>query len=170
MTMEHEHSSKYDTAAKGSTSLSKRTGSTKGRYLQEKPGRYLKDQPASPRRRRRRRRKLNPRFVILVAVLLTILIGIAVGISSCRKPSILGRWDLDGTTVYEFNKGGKGKLILFTAEYDFNYEIDDGVLSIDFIDEYALDSRYRYEVKGRMLLMTGGPGDAQTDYVLFKDG
>lgn len=132
-----------------------------------KKGRYLKDPPASPRRRRRRR-KLNPRFVIMVAVLLAMLIGIALGIRSCTKPTIRGRWDLDGTTVYEFNKGGKGALVLQSGEYEFSYVIKGKTVFIDFVDERALDANYTFEVKDRTLFLTGGPGDARSEYTLQK--
>lgn len=136
----------------------------------KKVGRYLKDVPVPSRCRRRRRRKLNPRFVALMAVLLAMLIGIALGIRSCSKPKLTGRWDVDGTTVYEFGKNGQGALVLMTAQYEFHYEIDGDTLKIDFIDDAALDARYTFEVDKNILFMTGGPGDARSEYVLNKIG
>jgi hypothetical protein len=133
-----------------------------------KVGRYLKDVPVPSHRRRRRRRKLNPRFIALMAVLLAMLIGIALGIRSCSKPKLTGRWNIDGTTVYEFGKNGKGALILMTARYEFHYEIDGDTLKIDFIDDAALDAKYTFEVDKKVLFMTGGPGDARSEYVLNK--
>ena len=105
-----------------------------------------------------------------MAVLLAILIGVALGIARCSKPSIIGRWDLDGTTVYEFEKGGKGALILLTKKYEFTYSIDDDLLRINFLDDAALDADYVFEVEQGMLFLTGGPGDAKTEFVLKKRG
>lgn len=133
-------------------------------------GRYLKQKSSTAQRRRRRRRKINPRFVVMLAVLLAILIGIAVAVRSCAKPDINGRWDLDGTTVYEFDKDGKGALVLMLATYEFEYEIEDDVLIIDFVDENALDAKYTFKIEKDMLFLTGGPGDAKVDYILRRLG
>lgn len=134
-------------------------------------GRYLKQAP-TPARRRRRRRKLNPRFVVLMMViLLAILITIALCLRGCSsKPNITGRWDLDGTTVYEFREDGKGALILMNAEYEFNYGIEDNVVHIDFVDERCLDANYTFKLEDNLLFWTGGHGDAKNDFVLTKVG
>lgn len=133
-------------------------------------GRYLKQTPP-PARRRRRRRKLNPRFVVLMAILLAILIAIVFCIRSCgSKPAIVGRWDLDGTTVYEFREDGKGALILMNAEYEFHYEIEENNVHIDFVDEGGLDADYTFELEDNLLFWTGGHGDAKNDFVLKRIG
>ncbi len=122
------------------------------------------------RRRRRRRRRLNPRFVLLVSVLvLILLVLISMCSRSCTgKSKLTGKWDLDGTTVYEFYGKGKGALILLTAEYEFSYTIQDDTVYIDFTDDRALDSKYTFRVEKDMLFLTGGPGDIQADYVLVR--
>lgn len=162
MNMDHEYMSKTNPTVRSSTHSGRRTGATKGRYL--------KEQPRSYRRRNRRRRKLNPRVVALVAVMLVLLIGIIFGVRSCSKPSIVGRWDLDGTTVYEFEKGGKGALVLMTMEYEFTYTIEDDLVRINFVDEAALDANYTFEVQKNILFLTGGPGDAKSEYILNRVG
>lgn len=166
MNMDYEHSSQESIHTRTTSPVHRRTGTTKG-------GRYLKkEQPQSGpnHRRRRRRRKLNPRFLILVAGLLAILIGIILCVRSCSKPTIIGRWDMDGTTVYRFEKDGTGALVLPTKEYEFTYVIEDNVLRIDFVDEAALDANYTFEVQKSVLFLTGGPGDAKTDYALTRIG
>lgn len=151
------------------TSTSENNPTARVREPRPSGGRYLNDTAAPKRRRsRRRKRKLNPRFVIMLAVLLFLLIGIAIGIRSCTKPTIKGRWDLDGTTIYEFGKDGRGALVLMTKEYEFSYKIEGDMIYIDFTDEMALDAKYTFEVKDKMLFMTGGPGDARSDYVLQR--
>ena len=99
---------------------------------------------------------------------MAMLIAIALGIRSCSKPTIIGRWDLDGTTVYEFGKNGQGALILLNAEYEFSYVIEEDILRIDFADEAALDAEYTFVLEKNLLFWTGGPGDARSEYVLKK--
>ena len=137
------------------------------RHSSQSRGRYLK-QSSSHRHRHRRRRKINPLFVSMVVLALLLVIGAGIGLRSCGGPSIKGRWDLDGTTVYRFDSDGKGALVLMYAEYEFNYTIEGDQLYIDFIDEGALDASYTFHVEKRMLFMTGGPGDAKSEYVLNK--
>ena len=161
MNMDPEYSTHSHTRNGAASGANRNTGKTKGRYLKEQP---------KPAHRRRRRRRLNPRFVILVSGLLAILIGIILGVRSCSKPSIIGRWDLDGTTVYRFEKDGKGALELMVGEYAFTYKIEDDTLKIDFIDDVAIDSSYTFEINRNILFLTGGPGDAKMDYALQKRG
>ena len=138
----------------------RQSGQSKGRYLK---------QPSSHRHRHHRhRRRINPLFVSMVVLVLLVVIGAGIALRSCGGPSIKGRWDLDGTTVYRFDGDGKGALVLMYAEYEFNYTIEGDQLYIDFIDEGALDSSYTFMVDGRMLFMTGGPGDAKTEFVLTR--
>ena len=166
MNMDYEYSPQESAHRTPAAPERRRTNSGKG-------GRYLnkgRSRSAANSRRRRRRRKLNPRFVILMAGLLAILIGIAICVRSCTKPSVVGRWDVDGTTAYRFEQDGTGALMLPTTEYKFNYTIEGNVLRIDFVDEAALDANYTFVVQKTTLFLTGGPGDAKTDYALRKIG
>lgn len=133
-------------------------------------GRYLKHSSSHGHRRRHRhhRRRVNPVFISLVVLALALVILGGIALRSCGGPSIKGRWDLDGTTVYRFDSNGKGALVLMYAEYEFNYTIEGDVLHIDFVDEGALDASYTFQVEKRMLFLTGGPGDAKSEYVLSR--
>lgn len=121
------------------------------------------------RRPTKRRKKLNPRFLVTVAIFLAVILVICICIASCSKPTLKGRWDLDGNTIYEFYGKGKGALVLLTAEYEFDYETKDGVLYIDFVDDRASDATYEYEINKGVLFLNGGPGDIKAEYVLTKD-
>ena len=131
-----------------------------------KGGRYLKQTSGTRHRRRRRRR--NPQFVILMSLLALALIILVVGIFRYNRTTLDGRWDLDGSTVYEFGDDGNGSLILMNAEYEFSYVIEDDMLMIDFVDDYALDARYTFTIAKNIMFWTGGPGDAKQDYVLKR--
>lgn len=146
--------------------LQSETESYTGSSRSGKGGRYLK-QTSTPRRRRRRRKR-NPQTVILMALLVAALIFVAIGLIRYNRTTLEGRWDLDGTTVYEFNDDGTGALVLLNAEYEFSYEIKDDVLTIDFLDDYALDARYTFTIEKNIMFWTGGPGDAKQDFVLKR--
>lgn len=169
MNMEYEHPARRGTSNSGDPRpISRKSSGHGGRYLKE-PSKKTHS-TSIPRRRRRRRRKLNPRFVIMLSALLAVLIGVLLVVRSCNKPNIVGRWDMDGTTFYLFHEDGTGVLELPIKDYEFTYEIDDGVLHIDFKDESAEDLNYTFELQKDTLFLTGGPGDAKIDYALNRVG
>lgn len=132
-------------------------------------GRYLKDSRRRSRKHHhnsRRRQKI--RLWVTVAAVLLVLLAILLAIQIFSKPSLNGRWDMDGATVYEFRKDGHGSLILMSAEYEFAYDVRGDILYIDFIDEGALDAKYTFKVEKKVLFLTGGPGDAKSEYVLER--
>lgn len=154
----------------GHTHRSHSSADASSRHASQSKGRYLKQSSSYGHRRRHHhhRRRVNPMLIsaVVLALLLVVLAGI--GLRSCGGPSIKGRWDLDGTTVYRFDSNGKGALVLMYGEYEFNYTIEGEKLYIDFIDEGALDASYTFQVQKRMLFLTGGPGDAKSEYVLTR--
>ena len=166
----------YEYSTHNSNSEPRQSAQPVRRSNSGKGGLYLKENPKKTqrtgqyRRRRHRRRKLNPRFVILMVALIGILIGMIFLIRSCTKPTIVGRWDMDGTTVYRFEEDGTGALELPIKDYDFTYVIDDDVLKIHFVDNVGSDLNYTFEVQKDTLFLTGGPGDAKTDYALKRVG
>ena len=118
---------------------------------------------------RRRKQSSRNKLYLIAAVALLLVVLIVIITVSCSRPSIKGRWDLDGTTVYEFYDGGKGALVLMTGKYEFNYKTDGDLLYIDFVDDRALDSSYEYQINKDALFLTGGPGDAKNQFVLTRD-
>lgn len=141
-----------------------------------KGGRYLKEDPRKHRnsgrngQSRHRRRKLNPRFVILLVGLVGILIGTILLVRSCNKPTIVGRWDVDGNTYYCFHDDGTGVMETDVKDYSITYKIEDNVLQIHFVDNIADDLTYTFELKKDALFLTGGPGDAKGDHFWRRVG
>jgi len=68
---------------------------------------------------------------------------------------IIGTWTTDGVTVYEFNKNKTGKLILPLSEYDFDYEINDNRLHIEF-KHNSIDSDYIISFEDKKLILIEG--------------
>ena len=132
-------------------------------------GRYLSDIQAP--RKRRRRRRLNPGFIVTVCLLVTITVGlILIGHACTRQSDVVGRWDMDGTTVYEFYRDGTGVLVLQTMNFEFEYTDKNGVITIDFVDERAKDASYEYVINVDVMMLSGGPGNAVSEFILRRDG
>lgn len=81
---------------------------------------------------------------------------------------LLGIWDMDGVTSYEFVDEQTGKLLLPSSEYEFSYKTDGDVLTIDFADERARDAVYQFSVQGDTMALTGGTVTTQDSYTLTR--
>ena len=111
--------------------------------------------------REKKNRKLKPKAIIILLVLIIIvcsaLILIFKGKNNINK-KFVGTWTTDGVTVYEFKKDGTGALKVSLGDYEFEYEIKDDKLYIDFKSTKAEDSEYTYEFKDEKLILTGKYG------------
>ena len=71
-----------------------------------------------------------------------------------------GKWDLDGTTAYEFSGDGNGALLLPNVTYEFTYKIKKDQISIDYENESVRDGTYTFRVEEDKLTLIGGEGTA----------
>ena len=113
----------------------------------------------------------NPRLTIALAAVLAVAIMLVfiLALRGCSsKPSIEGRWNLDGTTVYEFYEDGKGALVLTTMSFEFDYTIVDDVISLNFTDDRATDVTYELYLTEEFLMLTGGPDGGKTQHILKR--
>ena len=90
------------------------------------------------------------RWIVLAVVVTVLVLSMIMVLRSCghRGDALMGTWDLDGTTVYQFDGNGEGAMILPGKSYAFRYSINEetGTVSIDFEDERATDYTYDYQV------------------------
>ena len=103
-----------------------------------------------------------------IAVIVLIVILLCKG---CTGGDVLkGTWDLDGTTVYQFDGKGKGAMILPSNTYSFKYTIneEEKTVSIDFDDEKATDYPYSFAVDKDSLTLYGSVGKESFEYVFSK--
>ena len=103
-----------------------------------------------------------------IAVIVLIVILLCKG---CTGGDVLkGTWDLDGTTVYQFDGKGEGAMILPSNTYTFKYTIneEEKTVSIDFDDEKATDYTYSYTVDKDSLTLYGSVGKESFEYVFTK--
>ena len=85
--------------------------------------------------------------------------------STAGVPFLKGKWDLDGTTAYEFSGDGNGALLLPNVTYEFTYEIKKDQISIDYENESVRDGTYTFTVEDNTLTLIGGEGTAEVGKV-----
>lgn len=133
-------------------------------------GRYLSKTERLKRRKKRQQRLMIQRGILgLVAlgILILIIVLICKGCSG-SSDVLAGKWDVDGTTFYEFDGDGKGALILPSKTYDFTYKIDNDQLHIDYENESVHDGSYTFKNDGNKLTLIGGEGTIGGTYELTK--
>lgn len=101
---------------------------------------------------------------VVLAVLILIIVLIVKGCSG-GTDVLKGKWDLDGTTAYEFSGDGNGVLLLPNVTYDFTYEIKKDQISIDYENESVRDGTYTFRVEEDKLTLIGGEGTAEVGKV-----
>lgn len=103
------------------------------------------------RRKERQRKRMQHRLLILGVGLLTLAV-IIILITVLKPQSEKGFWTIDGVTSYRFDGKGNGALVLPTKEYEFSYKKKDGRIYIDFIDDAAKDTAFKYTFKNGALV------------------
>ena len=93
------------------------------------------------------KKKLIPVLIIIVLI----IVGIVIFLNIPKNDKLVGLWDSDGNTKYEFDGKGKGKILVPMAEYIFAYSIKGNTVSIDFVNEKATDTVYEFKVSGDKL-------------------
>ena len=94
-------------------------------------------------------------FKITIPIIVIVLTSLAIYFIFFHKSNdLVGLWDIDGNTKYEFIDNKKGKLIVPNSEYPFTYKIKDNVISIDFENENSIDSDFEYKLNKDILELT----------------
>lgn len=120
---------------------------------------------------KRRRQTRISRCSILFGIIAVITIVVALICVFLMGGDVLkGTWDMDGTTVYQFDGKGEGAMILPSNTYTFKYTIneEEKTVSIDFEDEKATDYTYSYTIDKDSLTLYGNVGKESFEYVFTK--
>lgn len=89
-------------------------------------------------------------FIVLIGSLFTFKL-----INKNKTDDLIGLWDIDGNTKYEFDGKGNGKIIVPLANYEFTYTIEkENIIIVDFKDEKSRDTKYEYKVTNETLELT----------------
>ena len=117
-----------------------------------------------------RKQKRNQRIVILVSILIVILIGIILLSTkiSRKKEELMGVWQYDQYTEYEFLDNGEGCLFVDDVHYEYQYKILGDKLRIDFIEDIVRDCEYSFIIDGNTLTLNGKEGTDGGTYTLKK--
>ena len=110
----------------------------------------------------------NTGFLVLLGLIL--IIGGIIFCFSGRKDALAGTWNLDGTTVYQFDGKGEGAMILPGNTYSFVYTMNEEkkTVSIDFKDENATDDTYSYRLEDNILTLYGNVGEEKYEYIFQR--
>lgn len=153
------------------TTQGTKSASRKPRYAMPNNNRPTSDSERLQRMYKRRRKVKIRRYCILAAAAAVILLLIILICKGCSSGDVLkGTWDMDGTTVYQFEGNGKGAMILPSNTYSFKYTIneEEKTVSIDFEDEKATDYTYSYTIDKDRLTLFGSVGKENFEYVFTK--
>ena len=85
-----------------------------------------------------------------------------------EDPALTGTWLYGEKAEYSFQSNGKGNIKLEHDSYTFTYEVNDGILMIDYTDEALSDARYQYSVESGTLTLIGLEGTSGGTYTLNK--
>ena len=102
-----------------------------------------------------------------IAILAVLILLIVKGCSG-GTDVLKGKWDLDGTTAYEFSGDGNGALLLPNVTYEFSYDIKKDQISIDYENESVRDGTYTFTVEDNTLTLIGGEGTVGGTYTLTR--
>lgn len=125
---------------------------------------YYNRRAAQRRRQKQKRRLLLLIFVLILAVITVIVITLA------NKPDaeIIGVWQYDEYTKYEFNKDGTGCLFADDVHYEYTYKLSGDKIIINFEKDVVRDCDYTYSVEDDTLTLIGGDGTDGGTYKLEK--
>lgn len=123
------------------------------------------------RRVAHRRRQNKRRRIVFITVLLIIVVTIvAIVIAITIKPSneLVGVWQYNEYTKYEFSEDGTGCLCADDVHYEYTYKLSGKKVTIDFEKDIVRDCDYTYSVENNELTLVGGKGTDGGTYKLKK--
>ena len=100
------------------------------------------------------------KIIIAIALVVIIIVGIIfikkiikknTGASESKtikavESTLVGKWTTDGNTFYEFEKEGKGAIIVPSITLPFSYTVEEDVINVDFENEDSEDTAFSYEL------------------------
>ena len=108
---------------------------------------------------KKKKMKLKKPFKCLIFVFVILLVcGIGYYLFQLFDNPLIGSWVSSGGTVYQFNRNGKGVMIVPTSSYDYTYEIEGDKLTIDYVSDKANDAKYTYTIEKDKLTLKGDRG------------
>lgn len=134
------------------------------------PGLYLSEEERSKQRKKRQQQMMLRQGAVGIAILTVLILIIVLIVKGCSGGTdvLKGKWDLDGTTAYEFSGDGNGALLLPNVTYEFTYKIKKDQISIDYENQSVRDGAYTFSVDKDKLTLIGGEGTVGGTYTLTR--
>lgn len=118
----------------------------------------------------RKRQQRNQRILLVVAILviIAIIVSLIVLLSPKKDKDLIGTWQYNEYTKYEFYDNGQGCLCADDVHYKYEYKLSGDTLKLDFAEDIVRDCEYLYAVENKTLTLTGGEGTDGGTYTLSK--
>ena len=104
---------------------------------------------------------------MLVIAVITIVIFVFAFIPN-GDSELMGVWQYNKYTKYEFYEDGKGCLRADDVQYKYEYKVKNGKWVIDFTEDIVRDCDYSYSMDRNKWTLIGGEGTDGGTYVLSK--
>lgn len=112
-----------------------------------------------------RKKKL---IVKLSLILILVVVFLLIICLPKKDLSIVGTWQYNEYTQYEFYEDGKGCLNVDDVRYEYVYKATGRTLKVDFTQNIVRDCEYSYSISGSTLTLIGGEGTDGGTYTLTK--
>ena len=106
------------------------------------------------KRKTKRQKKMimQLKLTFFSLIFIICIVGLAISLFWIKtKRAVLGVWNYDTVTSYQFDKSGEGSLIVPDNTYPFSYLIDRNLMFLDFEDASLSDMIFQYSVKNNTL-------------------
>lgn len=107
-------------------------------------------------------------LVVVLIIMIAIVISLFTILKKSRNRELLGVWQYNQYTEYEFSEKGRGCLCVDDVHYDYKYNISGRTIRLDFADNIVRDCEYTFSIKGNVLTLVGGAGTDKGTYKLNK--
>jgi len=140
--------------------ISSQTRNQDGRYQ----GHYVRRKPS--KRKQRRKQQMLVALIAIIMIIVTILLFVIFG--NVSNNELLGVWQYDQYTQYEFSDKHEGCLCVDDVHYEYTYRVSGKTITLDFTDDVVRDCEYTYSIENGVLTLVGGEGTDKGTYKLNK--
>ena len=103
-------------------------------------------------------KKSGKMLIALGIVVFILIVFILLLVFKKDKDTIIGKWESEMGTIYEFNEDKTGKLILTSEEYPFTYKMGETVVFVDFENPKSIDTKFEYKFEDKKLILKNSNG------------
>lgn len=140
------------------------TSSKKRNYEGRYRGRHVKTSPS--KRNQHRKQQMQIALIAMSVIVVTVLLFVIFANSTNNE--LLGVWQYDQYTQYEFSEKGHGCLCVDDVHYEYQYSVSGKTIKLDFTENIVRDCEYTFSIENDVLMLVGGEGTDGGTYKLNK--